>query len=521
MSGREPGRQQNAGVPALLATGVSKRFGSNTVLSNVDLRVDSGEIRALLGPNGSGKSTLVKILTGVYEPTNYDVLDVGGRSLVKSGDAHRAGIRVVHQDLGLVNDLSILENVALGSSFFANKVRTIKWKATRRMAKQALGLVGLECDVDTLVGTLAAWERVAVATAAALAGRLETVDLLLLDEVTAALPREEVIRIMDVVRRLASTGVGVLYITHRFEEVFDIAQTYTVLRDGRVLECGNVKDIDEDHLIDLVAGEGSHASARTARASLDEAPERFRCGALNSPRIRNVSFSVKRGEIVAFTGRVGCGKSALGRALFSIEPEANGAFMLDGEAFTPTSPTDLIRLGIGYVSEDRGGSGILRGGTVLENLTSLMLQRFTSRGGIINRRAEARIAGELVEAYDVRPPRIHALIDSLSGGNQQKVVIARWLQLAPRLLILDEPTEGVDAGAREDIYRLVRDETAKGASIILLSSSLEEIVELADRVFVLSEGAISRELRGGSINVEEIEKFLLMSGSRVSQQGEL
>jgi ribose transport system ATP-binding protein len=472
-----------------------------------------------VGANGSGKSTLVKILSGVHDATHFDRLEVGGRALAEFEDVHEAGIRVVHQDLGLVPELSILENIALGSSYFSSKVGTIKWSETRRMAAQALELVGLSRDLDTHVSALAAWERVAVAASAALAGRLDTVKLLLLDEVTAALPREEVIRIMGIVRRLAGSGVGVLYITHRFEEVFEIAVSYTVLRDGQVLESGEVAEINEDHLIDLVTGESKDTVQKSIRSTAEIRDTRVTCRSLSGPRLKDVSFEIRAGEVLAFTGRVGCGKSALGRALFGIESLTSGELLLDGSAIGGMSPSELIRLGVGYVSEDRSGSGILTGGSVLENLTGLIFKKFSRRFGIIKSRTEEKLANEMVVTYDIRPPDIHMPIDSLSGGNQQKVVIARWLQASPRLLVLDEPTEGVDAGARGDIYELIRRETATGTSVVLLSSSLEEIAELADRVMVMEEGSIERELIADSISVEEIEKLLLMSNINSKYQG--
>ncbi|HEY4224747.1 MAG TPA: sugar ABC transporter ATP-binding protein [Pseudolysinimonas sp.] len=492
---------------ALTATGLTKRFGPRTVVRGVDLTVRAGEVHALVGPNGSGKSTVVKILSGFHEPTSVERLEIGGRQVDTLSSARVAadlGVRVVHQDLGLVPELSILENVALAAGY-ETRGPLLSWAASRRRCAVVLEQVGLHRSPDTLVRDLAVWERVAVAFARAIYDGLDKVSLLILDEITAALPRDQVVNVLEVVRTVKQLGAGVLYVSHRFEEIFEIADWVTVLVDGSVVASAPIAEFTAPDLVQLVAGKAVEAAAPHGEVPLGDAL--IDVDSLENDRLHEVSMQVRGGEIVAIIGRAGCGRSALGRVLFGLE-KASGTIRLNGRTFGRPSVRSRMRAGIGYVPQDRFGSGILPAGSVKENATLIDLGS-VSRAGMLSNRAEIEQAERLVKEYDVRPADIDALMTQLSGGNQQKVLVARWMSRPPKVLVLDEPTEGVDAGARATIYRLIDRLRRDGSAVLVLTSSIEEAMQLGDRVILMSDGRVIDEFSGSRLNEHELEQALL------------
>jgi ribose transport system ATP-binding protein len=492
---------------ALMTTGLTKRFGPRTVVRGIDLTVHAGEVHALVGPNGSGKSTVVKILSGFHEPTSVERLEIGGKDAVAMVTARAAaelGVRVVHQDLGLVPELSILENVALATGYETTGP-LLSWSASRRRCATVLSQVGLNRSPDVLVGDLAVWERVAVAFARAIYDGLDNVSLLILDEITAALPRDQVVNVLEVVRSVKKLGAGVLYVSHRFEEIFEIADHVTVLVDGTVVESADIADITVTELVGLVAGKAVEAAAPHGEIPLGDVLVELT--GVENERLHDVSLQVQAGEIVAIIGRAGCGRSALGRVMFGLE-KAAGEIRLNGKTFRRPSVQAVMRSGVAYVPQDRLGSGILPAGTVKENATLIDLGS-VSNAGMLSNRAEIAQAERLVEEYDVRPADINALMTQLSGGNQQKVLVARWMARPPKVLVLDEPTEGVDAGARATIYRLIDRLRRDGAAVLVLTSSIEEAVQLGDRVLLMNDGRIIEEYRGARVNEHELEQALL------------
>ncbi|AMM20010.1 hypothetical protein AX769_07340 [Frondihabitans sp. PAMC 28766] len=504
-------------APALVATGLTKRFGSRTVLTDADLVVGVGEIHALVGPNGSGKSTMVKILSGFHEATQVDTLSVRGHDFPSSPTAQSVadlGVRVVHQDLGLIPELSILENVALAAGFEHRGV-LVNWKESRARCIQALEAVGLDRSPDVLVGSLAVWERVAVSFARALYDGLDHLGLLILDEITAALPRDQVISVLDIVRKVKALGAGVLYVSHRFEEIFEIADRVTVLIDGKVVASDAISAFTVDSLVTLVAGHEIVATDSESTGVFGE--PLIAAEHLESERLHDVSLSVRSGEIVGIIGRAGCGRSALGRALFGLEKLSGGTLELNGVRMRRFTVQEAMKNKVAYVPQDRFGSGILPAGTVKENATLINLPA-VSNGGFISKRREVEQATALVRDYDVRPADIQALMAQLSGGNQQKVLVARWMANPPRVLVLDEPTEGVDAGARAIIYRLVDELRRRGSAVLVLTSSIEEAVQVCDRVLQMSEGRIVATFEDERLSTHNIEQALLVGGTTIGHE---
>jgi ribose transport system ATP-binding protein len=509
--------QGGAPPPALQVDGLVKRFGDAVVLDGVSLTVDAGEVHALVGSNGSGKSTLVKLLTGVYTPTDVAGVRVGGvEAALPAGRGllRRLGVRVVHQSLALVDDLTVAENVALGTGYVTGRAGAISWRRSNADVTATLERLGLEVLATDRVGDLAAWQRVGVAVARAFHGALGTARLILLDEVTAAMPREEVTRLFDLIRRLTADDVGVLYVTHRFEEVFAIAQRATVLRDGRVAETRPVGELSQEGLVEALTGAGPHP-ATVLPDDAEPAPETgdvvVRASGLRARALRDVDLEVHGGEIVGVTGRAGCGKSELGRVLYGLQPLTSGSVVYAGYAGR-LDPRNLVRGGVAYVPQDRRRHALLTGASTRENLTLAWL-RSLGRPWWLDRPAERRAAREAVERYDVTPDDPERVIDTLSGGNQQKVVMSRWLTRDPRVVLLDEPTEGVDVPSRREIYSFVRACAARGAAVLVLSSSAEEIVELCHRAVVLDEGRIVARLDGDDLDVAGLSHVTLEASS--------
>jgi ribose transport system ATP-binding protein len=489
---------------------ISKRFGQREILSNVSLAVERGQIHALLGANGAGKSSLVKILAGYYSCDQGEI-EIGGISAPPNAAVAQMtalGVRVVHQDLGLFDGLSVLENVAAaGRGYARGWLGRVYWRTTRQRANAALGLIGLRLDLDADVANLPIWQRVGVACARALYDGLEIVKLLILDEVTAALPPGEVALILGIVRQLQARGAGVIYVTHRFEEVIEVADWVSVLRNGRMHESRAIAGVTSAYLVDSVAG---HQIFPGARRILERSLGRpiLEMRSVSSARTRNVSFAIHAGEICGVAGRAGCGRSALGRLAFGQERILSGQVLLDGAPLQRGATRDIIRRGVAYVPQDRQRAGVVPGASVRENVTIANLAK-VSRFGVIGAPGERRVASELVARYGVLPPDIDESIGNLSGGNQQKAIVARWGLDPIRLFILDEPTEGVDAGARQSIYRFIREAADGGAAVLLLSSSIEEIVEICDRALLMRDGALAGAVTGDRMSVKSLEHSVM------------
>ncbi len=489
------------GVPLLEVRGVSKRFTATLALDRLDFDVRPGEVHALLGQNGAGKSTLIKILAGVYPPSGGTVA-WRGRIVVPGSE--RLPIAFIHQDLGLVNTMTVAENVAIQAGY-RRKAGLIDWRASAAAAARALSAMGSFIDPRTRVAGLSAADRSIVAIARALA---IASDVLVLDEPTAALPAADVERLLATLRRLRARGIGMIYVTHRLDEVFRIADRVTVLRDGRRIATVAVHETSPHDLVAKIVG---RAVADTELAAPPDAPAPLlalrdlvvpqeEAGLLIGP----VSFAAAAGEILALVGLRGAGHHSVGRAVFGAMRSCAGEMRLDGTRLAPASPAEAMRRGIGFVSSRRGEESMAAGMSVRENLYVNPRARGRSPLRPVWPQAELAAAGRALARFSVRPPDPSRPIITLSGGNQQKVVVARWMEARIRLLVLEEPTIGVDVGSKAEIYRDLSQALRQGIGVLLISSDFEEVEKVAHRALVFSRGAVIAEVPRSEITVARL-----------------
>ncbi|MFI5038914.1 MAG: sugar ABC transporter ATP-binding protein [Solirubrobacterales bacterium] len=505
--------------------GVSKTFTRTKALSRVSMSIDAGEVHALLGQNGSGKSTLIKILSGYHQPDPGGGIRIEGQELPFQSPvgSYRLGCRFVQQDLGLVPTLSVIDNMSLGSGF-PTTFGTVREKASRRQAQEDLAKLSLDIDPKALVSTLSASERTGVAIARALREDPEyPACLLVLDEPTATLPVDEVDHLLDRVAAISATGVGVLYVTHHLGEVFRVANKVSVFRDGIVVGAGPVSNFDHAAIVTLLAGEeliSEETEARrqkAARAAARNHETVFEVEGLRAGALAGVSFSVERGEIVGIAGLAGSGRDSILGASYGALPRTAGEVRIAGTPVPPNRPDLAIGRGVAYVAPDRKIGGGVMTMTARENLTLPNLKPFW-KGGILRRKPETSATKEWFERLSVRPA--NAIDDSLgifSGGNQQKILFGKWLSQKPLVFLLDEPTQGVDVGAKADLHRELVTAATEGAAVIVSSSDLEELADLCDRVIVIVDGKISSVLEGAELTEGSITRsFMPLAAEPVS-----
>ncbi len=475
--------------PRLEVKGLRKAFPGVLALSRGELTLFAGEVHALMGENGAGKSTLIKILGGALE-ADAGTLLLDGREIRprRPLEAHRLGIAVIHQELHLVPALSIRENLFLGQE--VHRAGWVRSRTERERTRELLSQLGLDADPETPCRDLSVAEQQLVEIAKAL---LHDARVLVMDEPTAALSGREVERLFALVRRLAGQGIAVLYVSHRLEEVYVLCERITVMRDGaHVLTCATA-DLGRAQLIKAMVGRplSSEFPPRRHTAGGD----RLRvCGLRRGRAVRGVSFTARGGEILGLAGLVGAGRTETARLLFGADRAEAGTVTLDDRPLRLRSPRDAIRQGLCLLTEDRKQQGLVLGLSVLENFGLPNLARF-SRGGWLNQAREQEAFEGFVRSLNIRIPHPHQLARHLSGGNQQKVVLAKWLQAHSEVIVFDEPTRGVDVGAKYEIYQLMLDLAAAGKVVIMISSDLPEILGLSDRILVLRDGQIAGEIR--------------------------
>jgi rhamnose transport system ATP-binding protein len=483
-------QQQASAGPALQIVGVHKSYGATRVLTDINFEIGRGRVHALVGENGAGKSTLVKIITGVVQADAGAVMVDGAPVSFKAPvEARAAGISAVYQDPKLFPHLDIAENIFLGA-YPRTTFRTVDRRGMYASATAALRQLGVDLDPRSLVAALSMAELQFVEIARALS---TDVQLLILDEPTSPLTPAEAERLFRIVRRLREQGKSILLITHRLEEVEEIADDVTVLRDGRHIATRPASTFDRAAIVNLMVGRTiDHMFAD--RIAAPPGPEVLRVEKLGlHGTFIDVSFSVRAGEIVGMAGLVGAGRSEIAQAIFGMKPPSAGEVFLKGAKVQPSSPGQMLDLGVAYLPEDRDGQGLIMAETVVDNVTLPIAGRL-ARFGVLAPARERRIAAEAVSTHRVRTSGIDQVVSSLSGGNRQKVAFARWLATAPAVLILDEPTHGVDVGSKAQIHQIIADLAGAGLAVLMISSDLPEVVAMSDRILVIAEGRLVREI---------------------------
>jgi ribose transport system ATP-binding protein len=479
---------------ALTMRGLSKTYAGNLALDSLFLQIRPGEIHALLGGNGSGKSTTIKILAGVVPADPGGEIVIGdttsGVSDWTPAAAHAAGLRFVHQQPAVFPELTIAENLALGAEFPRGLGGRIDWVALNRRTAQLLERYDIKASPKTPLGALRAADRSRVAIMRALQDRDDADSgVLILDEPTAALPDAEVAHLLEALRGYAAAGQTILYVSHRLDEVLSVADRITVLRDGRKVDTVEAKGLTEGALIELIVGRPLERVFPAVNTEVADDAAMVVRGVAGGP-LRGVDLTLRKGEVLGIAGLLGSGRSELLRMLFGAYPMDSGSVLLEGKQYRPGNPDAAMKAGVAYVPEDRQVDGILAGESVRHNLSAGQGRHYF-RGLRWRHRQEREDAQRSISDFLIRLLHDQQPVETLSGGNQQKVVIARWLRRRPKVLLLDEPTQGVDVGARAEIYQLVRKATARGTSVVLVVSEPEELAHAADRIAVLRGGRIT------------------------------
>ena len=477
---------------------IEKQFPGVKALNGACLKVYPGKVMALLGENGAGKSTLMKSLTGIYTIDAGDIR-YQGESVRFSGPKHsqEAGISIIHQELNLIPELSIAENIFLGREKVSKSGR-ILWSEMYQQADRLLAKLNVKHSSKTSLGLLSLGEQQMVEIAKALSFESKVI---IMDEPTDALTDKETASLFAVIHELREQGCGIVYISHRLKEIFEICDDITVLRDGQFIDQCEVSQINEDALIEKMVGR--KLNEQYPRIPVTHNTTCLEVKNLSAKGLHNINFTLRHGEILGFSGLMGSGRTELMKVVYGELRKASGQVLIEGQEIAPKSPQEGLAYGVAYISEDRKGDGLVLGLSVKENMTLSALQRF-SKGLRIQGGAEREAVSEFVTSFNIKTPSADQIIGNLSGGNQQKVAIAKGLMTQPKVLILDEPTRGVDVGAKKEIYQLINTFKAQGMSIILVSSEMPEVLGMSDRIMVMHEGAISGEFAAQDADQEKL-----------------
>jgi len=509
-------------APALAITGLTKRFAGVTALDAVDLTVAPGSVHALLGGNGSGKSTLVKVLAAVH-PADAGWVQVGGQRFdarhLDAATGRAAGLQFVHQDLGLFDGLSVAENFAMTEGYPTGAGGRIAWGPLRRRVGELLERYEIDASPDTPVAALRPATRTMVAIARALGDNQELGDnqalgdnqdaglVLVLDEPTASLPEHEVETLLDAIRARAARGQTIVLISHHLGEVLAVADAITVLRDGRCAGTLSRAEASESSIVDLIAGRTMGNLRAIAAEPSQPGQERLAMRGVAAGRLEGVDLVVRAGEVAGVAGLLGAGCSTLLRAAFGAQPRRAGSISIDGTEVDTRDPLAAIAAGVALVPEDRAADAAFASLDLQDNMSASVLSRYWRRG-VMQRRAEGRDTASLMTGFSVKAASSRAPFTSLSGGNQQKAILARWLRRKPKVLLLDEPTQGVDVVARAEIYRLIKHSTTEGCAVVVASSDFDELSILCDRVVVLRGGRITSEVRRPQITAARLTELV-------------
>lgn len=486
---------------------ISKSFPGVKALQNVDFSVNKGEVHCLIGANGAGKSTLMKILAGVYPKDEGEIYLQGEKIQISSpADSKQLGVITIHQELSLVEHLTVAENIYLGS-YAQPRFGFVSWKRLRKQAQELINRLGIAIDVDTPVSELSMGHKQIVELAKALESNAKVI---IMDEPSTTLSENEIRTLFTIIEELIKQGITIIYISHKLEELFAIGDRVTVLRDGKWVATRELGELDQTSLTELIIGYKMEKQERS-REQL-HFPELLRAEALQTRQISNVSFSLGKGEILGLYGLVGAGRTELLKALYGVDPLSSGAIYLEGSQVKIDSPSKAIRVGMGLVPENRKTEGAILGLSVEENAVLPAYDRFASGGIISPGRIRSEIADKIRE-LNVKTPDATTLMGNLSGGNQQKVIISKWLIRQSQIILFDEPTQGVDIGAKQEIYKIIQRLVADGASVIVASSEINELQEICNRILVMFRGSIVGEFRDPLSQKEEILKSAVTGGT--------
>ena len=488
---------------------VSKSFPGVRALNDIDFDLIKGEVHALVGENGAGKSTLSKIISGIYSKDTGRIY-LNGAEINPHGPAHAVGlgISIIHQELNLVPVLSIAENIALGRE--KTNLLLIDRVQSDIIAREYMDKVGLSCPSTTKIRDLSIAEQQLVEVAKALSYNTE---VLIMDEPIAPLTGKEVNRLFSIIASLKERGVSIIYVSHKLEEIFTISDRITVLRDGEKVGTYDTVDMDRGELIKCMVGRELKEMYHKKTAAKDKTVVLNVRNLRRHPVLNDISFDLHKGEILGIAGLMGAGRTELVRAIFGSDPIERGRIEIDGKIIPKPSPMRMIRNGVGFIPEDRKQQGIILPLSILKNITIGILSGL-SRFGLIKTKAERTLTQEKIRALNIKCPSMTTQAGQLSGGNQQKVVIAKWLASSANILIMDEPTRGIDVGAKEEIYKLMSSLCSQGVSIIMISSELPEIIGMSDRIIVMSEGRITGELMRDEATEERIMHYATIRGEK-------
>lgn len=478
---------------------ITKLYPGVVALNDVSLEVRRGEILALVGENGAGKSTLIKTCSGAITPTQGEIV-INGKSFtgMTPQTSEQNGIGVIYQEFNLVGDLSVAENIFLGRAI--RKGMVIDLKAMERESKKILDSLNIKINPKTLVKTLSVGYQQMVEIAKAVS---QNAKLLIMDEPSAPLTSAEVEAMFAIVDKLKAGGVSIIYISHRLDEIFRLADRITILRDGQYMTTLNTDETNKDELVKYMVG----------RQLTEVYPKRdeicvkdeviFEAVNVSGNGDKNISFKIHRGEVLGLGGLVGAGRTEFAELMFGMRPKTAGKFIFKGKEISPKTPKDAIELGIGLVPEDRKKEGALLGMSIRCNINMPIYQRI-SKGTVINEKKEEEIAQTYRKEISIKTPTLDQLVKNLSGGNQQKVILAKWLAADSELLIFDEPTRGIDVGAKQEIYTLINHLVEQGKTVLMISSEMEELMGMSDRILILAEGNMTGELNKSEFNQERI-----------------
>ena len=498
--------------------GISKQFPGVRALKNVDLTVRKGEIHAIVGENGAGKSTLMKILCGAYQKDAGEIyLDDEKVEIRSPQDAQKLGIAIIYQEFNLASHLSAAANIYIGREPVNRTTGFVDDKSIENKAKELFDQLGVSVDVAKKVGKLTVSQQQFTEIAKALSMRPK---LLIMDEPTSALPEKEIERLFTVMRRIKKEGVTVLYISHCLDEVFDIADSITVLRDGNHITTQPKNKITHENVISSIVGKEIGIMTRDRKWDNGQDAVLEVRGLCMGKTLNDISFDLHKNEILGIAGLLGSGRTELFNCIFGVEPKTSGEIFIEGERALITKPSDAIRCGIGYVPEDRKLQGLFLGLTSRSNISASNLGQL-KKNGLLNNSLERELAAHYIRSLSIKVSSQEQAVLNLSGGNQQKVLLARWLALHPKILLLDDPTRGIDVGARAAIHDLIYQLAEKGLGVIFVSSELKEVMDIADRVLVLARGQITGEFSHDKVTKEKILTCATLSRAGVAKRNKM